>query len=146
MGGLIFYYISDTHNIQKRQAGEAHREKLYYITLFSCSHLFCLHVQKYKKFNIAFITVKYIIECLMRMQIYQLNLMCFLGENLSLAVSECFSSLLCLELTLFICCNDRKLRQIKKCRLGCRRLNAFKGRILLFAFNFSEFLENFKEF
>lgn len=83
MGGLIFYYISDTHNIQKRQTENKQRggEELYNITPFSCSHLFCLHIRKkYKKFNITlFITVKYIIECLMRMQIYQLNLMYFRG-------------------------------------------------------------------
>lgn len=46
LGGLIFYYISDTHNIQKRQT-EA--EKLYYITLFPCSHLFRLHTRNKMK-------------------------------------------------------------------------------------------------
>lgn len=83
LGGLIFYYISDTHNIQKRQTLARH-------TVKNCITLHRFHVHIYSAYTFAnniknlislFITVKYIIECLMRMQIYQLNLMCFLGEN-----------------------------------------------------------------
>lgn len=126
MGGLIFYYIWDTHNIQKRQAGaQAHREKLYYITLFSCSHLFRLHVQENEneKFQMkrmkSFITVKYIIECLMLMQIYQFNLMCFLEKNLSLRLAKNVSCLVYLSLLW----NQIKANYYKSVVLTCVELN-----------------------
>lgn len=112
MGGLIFYYISDTHNIQKRQAGENTQKKIVlHYTVFMFTFIL---LTRSENILIYFITVKYIIECLMRMQIYQLNLMCFLGENLSPLIPMNVRMPLESFALSFICCHDAELKQIRE--------------------------------
>lgn len=49
MGGLIFYYISDTHNIQKRQAGEnTERKIVLHYTVFMFTFILLTRSEKIK--------------------------------------------------------------------------------------------------